>query len=137
MLSIILLLTIHKGVCSMDIVTYDLKANRDNSNKFYNDISIFTDEVVNTIDINSSRIIEDYMSFVKKMGYEKLRGRNEYLLEFLMLGVLWNNYILNAQKLDDVPEHMLTGLVSLRKVGGFTKIIADFLRGIFSTAFLM
>lgn len=121
----------------MEIVTYDLKKNLDNSDKFYSDISIFTDEVVKTIDISSCRIIEDYMSFVKKAGYEKLRGRNEYLLEFLMLGVLWNNYILNAQKLNDVPEHMLTGLVSIRKVGGFTKIVADYLRGIFSTVFLM
>lgn len=137
MLFIILGSKNYKGVMVMEIITYDLKANLDNSDKFYSDISIFTDEVINTIDKFSKGIIEDYMSFVKKSGNEELRGKNEYLLEFLILGVLWNNYINNARKLDGVHEHMLTGLVSLRKNGGVTKRAADFLRGIFSTIFLM
>lgn len=121
----------------MEIITYDLKTNCDNSDNFYSDISKFTDEVVNTINKYSKDIIEDYMSFVKKSGQEELRGKNEYLLEFLILGVFWNDYINYAQKLEDIHEHMLTGLVNLRKKRGVTKSIADFLRGIFSTAFLM
>lgn len=121
----------------MEIVTYDLKIDHDNSDRFYRDISLFTDEVISAVFSYSQEIIDDYMHYINKTEYEKLRGKKEYLLEFLILGILWNNYADNSGVLKDAHEHMLTGLVNLRKKGGTIKVFSDYLRGIFSTIFLM
>lgn len=120
----------------MDTITYNLKGDNNTSDKYYEDVSIFTDEVLGVANKIAGQIIDDFIMFLEKRKVEELRPRNEYILEYLTLGVLWNTYINNALELEDAPGHMLSGLVSIRKKGGLIKNIADGFRGIFSTVFL-
>ncbi|NFA61984.1 DUF116 domain-containing protein [Clostridium sporogenes] len=118
-----------------EIITYTLCNKDKNSNRYYQDVSFFTDEVVSKIYNESNNWIYDFTKFILKNNIEKLRSNAEYLLELLMLGVLWRCYVNKAILLKNTPKNILIKLSKLREKENMKKS-SDFLRGILETLFL-
>lgn len=120
----------------MYVITYSLKKGETNSDRFYQDIAVFTDEILSEIDCLTRMNIEKYIAFLKKKGNEEIYSKEEYGFEFLVLGVLWQAYSGDATELDAAPKQILSQLGKMREQGGSFKPSIDFLRGILSTIFL-
>ncbi|MCW6088339.1 DUF116 domain-containing protein [Clostridium sporogenes] len=118
-----------------EIITYTLCNKDKNSNRYYQDLSIFTDEVISKIYNESNNWINDFKKFILKNNIEKLRSNAEYLLELLMLGVLWRCYVNKAILLKNTPKNILIKLSKLREKENMKKS-SDFFRGILETLFL-
>ncbi len=117
-----------------EIITYTLCNKDKNSNRYYQDLSIFTDEVISKIYNESNNWINDFKKFILKNNIEKLRSNAEYLLELLMLGVLWRCYVNKAILLKNTPKNILIKLSKLREKENMKKS-SDFFRGILETLF--
>lgn len=118
-----------------DIITYSLYNEEDKSDKYYKDISIFTNYVVENILICNHKYIKDFQEFILKNKVEDLRSKLEYSLEFLILGVLWITYINKAMALKSTPKNILTKLSNLREKSSIKKSV-DNLRGVLATLYL-
>ena len=119
----------------MKEITYLLYENNDNSNEFYKKISIYTKNTVKSLKDIFNKYINNYINYIYTNEIESLRSKDEYLLEILMIGVFWNNYINRAINLKTLPQNVLIKLSYLREKEKVKKI-ADFNRGILETWFL-
>lgn len=120
----------------MYVITYSLRENEVHSRRYYQDIAIFTNEVLSEIENIADEMIKGYMSYMTQKGNGRVRSKKEYGFELLALGTLWHAYSGDAQGLETVPRQLLTDLTKLREQGGTLKPGIDFIRGIMSTIFL-
>lgn len=119
-----------------EIITYSLKTTDLNSDKYYCEIAAFADEVLlNGREIIGSIIVK-YKDYIQKNYIEDVRSDEEYTLELLTLGILWQLYSDDALDLSELPKSVIRRLVELRKKSSNVKACADFLRGILATIFL-
>jgi hypothetical protein len=114
-----------------EIVTYSLRNQKFNSDDFYKDVKIFTDEVLKEIEGLSKPLLDSFLIF-----YKNTISKEECIFEFLMLGVLWQVYSGDAFELDELPSKLLSRLGEMRLQNSQIKPGIDFLRGILSTLFL-
>lgn len=119
-----------------DIVTYSLVEKHINSNQYYMDIESFADEVILNGKLIFNSSIVDFKDYIKVNNIESLRSDEEYLLELLNLGILWQLYSDDALDLSELPKKIIKKLVVMREIGGNIKAGVDFIRGILSTIFL-
>lgn len=119
------------------IITYSLKNGNVNSDDYYKDVSKFTDEVMKNAEDLSKDIIKDFKKYIDESKLEELRTTEEYMLEFLIIGVLWQLYSDDAMSLACFPKKVLTELNELRQKSEDIKTKVDVVRGILSTIFLM
>lgn len=110
-------------------VTYSIKDFKESSDKFYADVSRATDTVLTRASINLRTEAENYLNFIQESEIEKCRSFNEYLLEFILIGVLWRNYEVNARKTPVWIAEILNKLYLLRSNNERLKPLADKLRG--------
>jgi uncharacterized protein len=120
----------------MYVITYSLKDNETNSDRYYQDIAIFTNDVLSEIENLTHNIVSKYSSYLKEIGVDELYSKEEYGFELLLLGTFWQVYSGDANGLGEVPRQLLTELAKLRKLGGGLKPGIDFVRGIMATLFL-
>lgn len=120
----------------MEQITYSLYDSKSNSKEFYKRLTDFTDWWLAMVPLTISEMIQQYQTFICREKKEKLRSKEEYLLEFLALGIYWNLYSGNALRLPVIPEKILTKLSTLRRQGKMMKWISDPLRGILTTSYL-
>jgi hypothetical protein len=120
----------------MEVITYSLRDDQMRSDQYYLDIAAYTDIVVNEAQMRLGQPIESFQTFLSNTGREQLRSTPEYLLELLMLGVLWKVYASRSGSLPYAPQQALVGLVSLRKKNARLKPLADGLRGLLNGLFL-
>lgn len=118
------------------IITYSLKLKDKDSDDYYKSISKFTDEVLEEMEVLLGKVVEGFMGYIEKNSIEILRSKNEYLLELLILGVMWQVYCDKAVKTLKVPRKLLIELSELRRVGGSIKSCVDTMRGVLSTGFI-
>lgn len=100
-------------------ITYSLQENYKTSDNYYGDIRIFTNEVIKEIE---------------KLIPKDKEGNLESFLEFLLIGVLWKEYINNAIKLRKIPKWTLIKLAKYRN--SKNKVKVDICRGILAQFFL-
>ena len=120
----------------MEIVTYSLKGQKENSSGFYRDLKTFTDSILNKDKYDVSWEVNPYIHFLNHHKKEKVRSYEAYFLEFLMMGVLLNEYgarVFNSGKLF---RNILINLFRLRKKYPRLKDYIDIIRGYLSTLFL-
>ncbi|WP_242824058.1 hypothetical protein [[Clostridium] dakarense] len=79
-----------------EVITYSLCNHYNNSDKYYEEISIFTDEVIGEVYNFTNEYSKDFQDFIIKNCIEDVRSNIEYSLELLILGVLWRTYINKA-----------------------------------------
>ncbi|WP_455538316.1 DUF116 domain-containing protein [Terrisporobacter sp.] len=119
----------------MQKITYLLWDDNKNSNKFYEEVSLFTENIEQKLSDVFNQYISDYKNYIKINNLEVLRSNSEYLLEILMIGVYWNCYINKAVSLKKLPQKILIKLSGLRTNKNIKKIV-DFNRGLLETLFL-
>lgn len=107
----------------MGAITYEL------NKEYYFVIKKFSKEVIkNSIDNN---FVKDFQSFVKRYKLEPLRSIEEYYIEYLLIGLLWEEYIENAIYFSNKIKSHYYILNSVRnKLKNKEKI--DRVRGIFN-----
>lgn len=120
----------------MYTITYSLRETNKVSDQYYNDIALFTDEVLAEAHNFVCPVVESYSSYNMSKNPDRVLSNEEYTLELLVMGVLWKIYSGDALGLDKTPGKVLTALVKLRQQGGYLKPGVDFVRGILSTIFL-
>ncbi|MGE5438779.1 MAG: hypothetical protein ACM3UR_02920, partial [Bacteroidota bacterium] len=121
----------------MKAITYSLRNDEENSDKYYSDIERFTDSILLEAERQFLPVVKSYMKYLENSRMEKLRSVNEYMYEFLSLGVYWRTYGSGAQKLNPFIGHLLVKLYNLRGKFRSVKKYIDSLRGVLSTFFLV
>ncbi|WDV46402.1 DUF116 domain-containing protein [Clostridiaceae bacterium M8S5] len=114
---------------------YSLCGYGNNSNNYYNNISSFTDIVTQRLQKSGSFYIKGFKSYLSDNNLESLRSDEEYLLELLVIGVLWNIYLKRAIALNNTPKFILSRLASSRENETLKKF-ADYFRSKLLSTFL-
>jgi len=117
-------------------ITYSLVNYQKDSGSFYRELSAFTDSILDDLDPEVDSFVRDFCNFIKGNKIELLRSRNEYLVEFLMIGVYWNNYSGNALKTGILSKRFLKKLYKQRKRFPKYKSEIDKVRGYLAYTFL-
>jgi len=117
-------------------VTYSLGKYKDGSYNFYADLGRFTDSILKNLDAETKSFVKDFCYFVDEEKIETLRSQNEYVVEFLMIGLYWNNYSGNALKTGQLPKWLLKVLYRQRKKFPTYKAQIDKARGYLAYLFL-
>lgn len=121
----------------METVTYSLKSNQKNSNEYYEDVRVFTDEVLEEFRDSSSSIISEFTHYIAENEIDRLRTDEEYIFEFLMLGIFWRLYASRASRLDENPRKLLQDFAYERQKNQPAKETIDLIRGLLMTPFLL
>jgi len=120
----------------MDVITYSLREDQADSDRYYREIAVFAREVTAAARDALGPLVSDYRSFLAAAGREPLRSKTEYLLELMTLGTLWHVYIGSAMRTPAVPRRLLAGLSALRRKFGRFRRVVDPLRGCLTGLFL-
>jgi hypothetical protein len=118
-------------------ITYSLSANCGNSKAYYNDVAHFTDSILSQAETRLLPLVRQFESYIDETACESLRTSEEYMLEALTLGVLWNVYAAHAMTFSPILSGVFHGLIALRRRYRWLKPGVDRLRGILTTLFLL
>jgi hypothetical protein len=121
----------------LQVITYSLRDGQKRSDRYYQVIAAFTDEVIAEARQRVGGLVDEFRTFIQEEEWEDLRTFPEYAFELLTLGVLWRVYLGRALELKETPHWILERLVELRRNSTILKPAADFLRGVFGTLFLI
>jgi hypothetical protein len=121
----------------MEAVTYSLSLNNSNSDEYYSDVRKLTNEVILKAEELVGKHVVDYMNYLREFNLEVIREREEYILEFLSFGVLWNTYSKTALSIKAAPFILLSQMGEWRKKHQKLKPLIDFARGALTTLFLL
>lgn len=110
------------------VVTYSLLKNQSNSDQFYTELSTFTDTILDEGYADLGSYVDKYFTYLKNSNLESVCTENEYLLELIMTGIFWKNYIHKADKTKYLSKVVLTRLYKMRKNKAL-KTAVDNIRG--------
>jgi uncharacterized protein len=117
-------------------VTYSLSLSDDNSEQYYNRIRIFTDEVLAKAHESLLKYVIDFTDFLKNYNLEEIRSNDEYILELISFGLLWNSYGSTALSISSAPFLTLSRMAEWRKRHLKLKPLIDLTRGLLISLFL-
>lgn len=120
----------------MEVLTYSLRNNRENSDLYYNEITEITDMALNEAEKHFGYLVDLFIPYIEQNSIEKLRSREEYIYELMSVGVYFSIYAERAGCLNKPVLHLLSSLVALRREKRQYKDYIDTLRGILATLFL-
>jgi hypothetical protein len=121
----------------MKPVTYSLPAGGQNSEEYYRDIRQFADEVLDRASRSLLRTVDDFAGYVRTFRLEEARQTEEYVLELLSFGLLWNTYGGYALAVRRAPFVTMARMAEWRKKHQRAKPFIDLARGILVTLFLL
>ncbi len=121
----------------METITYSLKNELRNSEVYYKDVRVFTDNVLLHASGSVMPIVSEYIDYLRLYNLEEVREKEEYLLELLSFGILWQSYADKALSVRYAPFITLTRMAEWRKKHQGIKPLIDFLRGFLITFFLL
>ncbi len=98
-----------------EAITYSLKPSDKNSDRYFEDISAFTGEILLSLEEQLSPVVTDYMNFLSQFGLEEVRTREEYLFELLSFGMFWKIYGKAACAIRRAPFLTLSKMADVRK----------------------
>lgn len=110
-------------------LTYKLNNLGGNQDSFYADLGSFTDSILSKTDAETESFVNDFRTFIEKEKIEALVSQNEYIVEFLMIGIYWRNYSGNAAVTGNFAGNILKTLYKQRKKFPEYKAKIDKLRG--------
>jgi len=120
----------------MEVITYSLRGGPERSGYYYRDVITFTDETLAEAERRVRPLVEAFQDYLRQTNRETLRTFPEYVLDLLVLGVLWRVYAGAALDLAEMPRRVLSWLARLRGRGGWLKPAADSLRGMLAGSLL-
>jgi len=117
-------------------LTYSINMTDNGNNDFYKDIAALTDLVSTQATPLFKADIERYKQFIIDTNIEECRSFDEYLLEIIMIGVLWHSYENEAKHTPVWQSRLLYKLYLLRKNNPKLKNTVDKVRGKMMTPML-
>lgn len=111
---------------SITYSTFNLKGD---NLQFYRDVASTTDAVLSHASFTLADYIDNYQQFILNNSIEQIRAKNEYLLELIILGVLWRNKGAYVQKSTRLATSSLHSLYAIRKANKQLKPSIDKIRG--------
>ncbi len=99
----------------MATIPYNLIVKDTNSDKFYSELDIVTNKIANQAEIRFHTILDSFLRFITENKIETTRLRQEYLIELVLIGSLWNRYISNAIGAKFVVTKFAQALSNLRR----------------------
>jgi len=109
--------------------TYSLANENKDSGLFYQQLTEFTDLVLNEDDYQIDKYINHFKGFLSQTNVEQIRSHDEYKVELLMIGIYWTNYSGNAAKTGILSKKILESLYKQRKKHPALKNKIDRTRG--------
>lgn len=117
-------------------ITYSTLNLKGDNTLFYNDLARTTDEIIFEASTLLSGYVDLYRQFIKGREIENLRAENEYLLELIMLGVLWRSKETHVSRTSLFAAKTLKWLYEVRKNSTTFKPLADRIRGLLVSVLL-
>lgn len=115
------------------VKTYSLiDKEKGNSDLYYHQVASLTDRVMAKGQLHGD-IIDKYHNYISKDQLRTELSREELILEFLLLGILWEIYLPQALAANDLIVKGLTHLSQLRNKKRFWKKAVDPLRGLLTS----
>ncbi len=99
----------------METITYSLKNELKNSEAYYKDVRVFADNVLLHASGSVMPIVSEYMDYLRLYNLEEIREKEEYLLELLSFGILWQSYADKALSVRYAPFITLAKMAEWRK----------------------
>ncbi len=99
----------------MNPITYDLRNQSGNSDAFYRDLHAFSKLVIKTISSDHKNTLHQYADYVTGDLGEDHRSYEEYAIEFLTLGMVWQRYMGAAYRSSPSLMLLLMALYRLRE----------------------
>ncbi|RPH37352.1 DUF116 domain-containing protein [bacterium] len=121
----------------MDGVTYSLQCGEANSETYYRQVRRFTDEVLEQAQSTVMPTVADFLEYIRTYHLEDVRQSEEYVLELLSFGLLWNSYGGYALATRRAPFVTMARMAEWRKRHQRWKPAIDLARGILTTLFLL
>ncbi|MFD1178990.1 DUF116 domain-containing protein [Paenibacillus puldeungensis] len=116
-----------------EVITYALPENASGSDAFYHDVSQLADELLETT--KGEKAVSDFVSFTAEHELE-LMSNQVYVLEFLMIGVLWRSYGKQAAAFHLRGTSLLTRIYRLRSKGKQQREAVNRVKGFLNTTVL-
>jgi hypothetical protein len=116
----------------VEIITYSLKNEQQDSDRYYQDIAAFADLVIQTVKEQAVEILLPFQNHIKQNNLEPLRTEPEYIFEFITLGMLYKTYAGEALDLANSTQKVLSWLYAMRTNYRAFKPGIDWFRGILS-----
>lgn len=108
---------------------YQINDTQQHIESFYEDIAHTTDLILSGAKDNFRKSVKRYQSYIINFQLEKPRSFDEYLLEIIMIGILWLRYENEAINTPTSTTKFLYKLYLLRKYNPDIKSSIDKLRG--------
>jgi hypothetical protein len=118
-------------------VTYSLERSPENAEGYYRLVREFAEEVIGRATSVLGSAVAEFTRYLQTFSLEELRGKEEYLLELLSFGLLWNSYGGYALAVRWAPFVTLSRMAEWRKKHEHWKPSIDLARGILITLFLL
>lgn len=111
------------------IVTYDLRLGEKQSQKYYEDVRSVAQVINQRLNERFKAVLNDYGHYIEQLKIEKRRKPEEYGLELLVIGVLWQCYSGPAQCLKPYQAKLLIRVNQKRVNTHYLKRIYSDLKG--------
>lgn len=121
----------------MEAVTYSLRHGDKNSQEYYKTVSLYADEILLKSKDSLLPLINDFKGYLIKYKLEEIREDEEYILELISFGVLWQTYARTALAVHFAPFVTLSHMSEWRKKHQKVKPYIDIARGLLTTLFLL
>ena len=118
-------------------LVYDLRMTGGCSDRFYDDVSRFSDRLLAEIESHAEEVIRGYSEYVQSELKEPPRSQGEYAIELLTLGMVLKLYAGAARSTSGRAVRWARELFRLRSRWQRTKPLADFLRARITRHYLM
>jgi hypothetical protein len=109
---------------------YNISGKFIKPSNYYADLARITDKVVDESNVFLKNEMKGFLEFVNKHEIETPRSANEYIVEYLTIGIYYNIYINNAIKSNTTLVYTLNKLYKLRKQSTLLKPYIDRVRGV-------
>lgn len=99
----------------MGHITYSLINKSINSNQYYMKVEELSSKIISNVLISSERYLKDFTAFIDQYKLEKIRTKEEYTIEILLIGILIKEYLENGYAFRCGSKSVFTILNKLRK----------------------
>ncbi|HEX2935712.1 MAG TPA: DUF116 domain-containing protein [Bacteroidales bacterium] len=121
----------------MDHAPYSILNKENNSDAFYQNLELFTDIVLSRGYTKLGKLVDGHYTYIQRKPNSGISvSRDEFMLELIMVGVFWRNYISRATRVSSVSLWVLNRLYKFRKKYPSLKPNIDKVRGYLSYIFL-